>query len=213
MQPKLIISFEALPQPEFLAKGELINNSLASNSNFMGPWPAPLSGPASLTTLYTAYQTAYNNAATGDTVKLAQRDAARLALTSYLKKLAPYLELVANGDVSKLLTSGYSLRKDNAHTGGGAVPPVPSDFKVIRGVGGQLIAKARKIRGVDAYEPQINTGNPNVEADWHSLPVMTSCAKIKIDGLTPLTKVWVRVRGVNSQGSGPWTDPAGETVL
>ena len=213
MQPKLIIKFEILPLPEFLAKAELINNSLASNSNFMGPWPAPLSGPASLTTLFTAFQTAFNNASTGDAVKVALRDAARLALTTYLKKLAPYLELTANGDVSKLLTSGYSLRKDTAHTGGGAVPPVPSDFKVVRGVSGQLIAKARKIRGVNAYEPQINSGDPNVEADWHPLPVATSCAKIKIDGLTPLTKVWVRVRGVNSQGPGPGTDPAGETVL
>ena len=78
---------------------------------------------------------------------------------------------------------------------------------------GQLIAKARKIRNVETYEAQINSGDPNDEAGWHPLPVQTSCAKIKIDGLTPQTKVWARLRGVNSHGSGPWTDPAGETVL
>ena len=213
MQPKLIITFEALPLPDFLSKTELISNSMATNSNYPGPWPSPLSSPVTLTGLFTAFQTSFNNASTKDTVKVAQRDAARLALTVYLKKLAPYLELVANGDVSKLLTSGFSLRKGNEHTGGGDPPPVPTNFRLARGGSGQLIAKARKIRGVDTYEVQTNSGDPNVQSDWHSLPVVTSCAKVKIDGLTPLTKVWVRVRGVNSHGSGPWTDPAGETVL
>ena len=213
MQPKLIIAFEDLTEPNFLSKAELISNSLASNINFPGPWPGTLSNPASLTGLFTAYQTAYNGAATHDDIKVALRKTARVSLVVYLKKLAPYLEVIANGDIAKLLSSGYSLRKDTAHTGGDEPLPAPEDFRVERGGSGQLIAKARKLKGVNTYEVQTNHGDPNIEANWHSLPVQTSCAKVKIDGLTPMERVWVRLRGVNSEGPGAWTDPASEVVL
>ena len=213
MQPKLKISFERLKEEDFLSKAELINNSMASNINFPSPWPTPLSNPASLASAFTAYQTAYNGAATHDDIKIAQRKTMRVSLTTYLKKLAPYLEVIANADIGKLLSSGYSLRKDTAHTGGGDPPPAPENFTVERGGSGQLIAKARKLKGVDAYEVQINNGDPNVEANWHSLSVQTSCAKIKINGLTPMDTVWVRLRGVNSDGSGAWTPPASAVVL
>lgn len=213
MQPKLIIKFEDLSLPDFQSKTEIISNALASNVSFPAPWPGTLSGPAALTALYHTFEMAFNAASTGDQIKIAQRNAARLALTVYLKMLAPHLELTAAGDIAKLLSTGYSLRKKTARIGGGAPPPVPADFKVVRGGSGQLIAKARKIRNVGTYEAQINSGDPNVEGDWRPLPVLTSCAKIKIDGLTPLTRVWVRLRGINSHGPGGWTDPAGETVL
>ena len=213
MQPKLIISFEEFPLPDFLTKTEFISTSLASNISFPMPWPGGLSGPAALTALYNTFLTAFNAASTGDSIKVAQREAARTALTVFLKKLAPHLELTAAGDIAKLLSSGYSLRKSTTHTGGGDPPPVPTNFKVERGGSGQLIAKARKIRNVGAYEVQINSGDPNVEASWHSLPVQTSCAKVKINGLTPMTRVWVRLRAVNSHGPGDWTDPAGEVVV
>lgn len=214
MQAKLKITFERLGEEDFLSKAELINNSLASNLNFPPPWPTPqLSNPAALTTLFTGYQAAYNAAATHDDIKMAARKTARTALTTYLKKLAPYLEVIANGDLGKLLSSGYSLRKDTAHTGGNVPPPAPENFMVERGSGGQLIAKARKLKNVDAYEVQINVGDPNLESGWHPLSVQTSCVKIKINGLTPMTTVWVRLRGVNSDGPGAWTPPASAVVL
>ena len=213
MQAKLIITFEALGDAALLSKAELISNSMATNINFPSPWPFPLSNPTTLTSAFTAYQTAYNNASTHDDVKIALRNTARTALITYLKKLAPYLEVLANGDVAKLLTSGFSLRKDSVPTGGTNPPPVPTNFTVERGAAGQLIAKAKKLRNVSAYELQINSGDPSNEAGWHSLPIVTSCTKVKIDGLTPLTKVWVRLRAINSNGSGGWTDPACSVVL
>ena len=148
MQATLIIAFEDLSEPDFLAKTELINSSMPTNANFPGPWPSPLSSPTSITSLFTAYQTAYNAALTHDAAKIVIRNIARQSLMTYLKKLAPYLEVVANGDLVKLLSTGYVLRQNSTPSGGSEPLPAPSDLKLKRGeLSGVILATVRKLKG------------------------------------------------------------------
>ena len=148
MQAKLIITFEELSEPTFLAKAETISGAMAANVNFPAPWPAPLSMPATLTGLFLSYQSAYNAALTHDAAKIILRATARTALTIYLKKLAPYLEVVANGDLVKLLSTGYVLRQNSTPSGGSEPLPAPSDLKLKRGeLSGVILATVKKLKG------------------------------------------------------------------
>ena len=179
---------------------------MSTNSNFPGPWPSPLSSPTSITALFTSYQTAYNAALTHDSAKIVIRNIARVSLMNYLKKLAPYLEVVANGDVAKLISTGYDLRQDPTPTGGTDPLPAPSDFRVKRSdLSGVLVGHARKVKGASGYEVQICDGNPTIEADWTHYASIKSANKFAVVGQTPGRLVSVRMRAIGSNGPGVWT--------
>ena len=208
MQAKLIISFENLSEPDFLARTETINSSLAANAAFPGPWPAPLTGPASLATLFNQYKNAFNAALTHDDAKISLRNDMREGLTVFLKKLAPYLELVANGSVAALQTTGFELRRDSTRTGGSDPLPAPEDFSVVRGeLSGTLIAHARKLKGAASHLVQITEGDPTVEANWKDYEIVVNCNRIEIVGQTPGKVVSVRLRAIGLAGPGAWTSP------
>jgi len=205
MQPKLIISFDALSEPNFLAKAELINDSLGSNANFPLPWPTKVPTLAELDAAFTTYQTNYNDAEGGDAGSIAVRNAARDALTVILKKIAPYLELVADGSVPILLTTGYDLRQDAVRSTRVNPLPAPAGFNVVRGtMSGVLVASASALAGAGSYEAQICTGDPTVEANWTDAGTFMHCSHIELKGLTPGKMVSVRLRGIGSHGPGAW---------
>jgi hypothetical protein len=205
MQPKLIITFDRLGESDFLAKSELINTSLTANANFPLPWPTTVPTPTQLNTAFVAYQSAYNAAATNDSNKITLRVDARDNLTSILKKIAPYLEVVANGSVPMLQTTGYDLRRDANVPVTPAILPAPPNFRVVRGtLSGSLTIMASTLPGAGSYEVQQTTGDPTVEANWLAAGVFRHCSHIDLTGLTPGSKVSLRMRGIGSNGPGVW---------
>lgn len=214
MDPVLIIAFTRMPEDDFYAKAEAINAALSANPNFPGPWADPLVGPAELNDLFEAYQAAYNAALNKDVVKVSLRKTARAALMVYLRKLAGYLELVADGDTAKLLTTGYALRGAPGPGPGPGPLPAPVEFTTRHGpLSGQLIGRARKLRGAGSYELQICIGDPGVEANWKFFAAYVSATRMEISGQTPGVKVWARLRGLSTAGPGKWTDPFGLMVI
>ena len=67
--------------------------------------------------------------------------------------------------------------------------------------------------GAASYEVAINTGDPSVEASWIYEGTHKNANRILLEGLTPTQRVWVRMRGIGTNGPGAWTDPAGTVVL
>ena len=60
---------------------------------------------------------------------------------------------------------------------------------------------------------QANTGDPNNEADWQTKGIFKG-GRAELDGFTPGTLVWVRVRSVGLKGvMGVWSDPAQIRVM
>ena len=208
MQAKLVIAFDRLKEALFFAKAELIDSSLLTNSNFPSPWPSPLSSPTTLDGLWLAYKAAYNNALTHDSGKIVLRKTARLALTTYLKKLAPYLESVANGDIAKLISTGYDLRHDTAHTGGTDPLPAPTGYTLKRGaLSGVLLGHAKAPDGAQGFEVQTTEGDPTVEANFEVYGFFPHCNKIEITGQHPGKTVSARLRGIDGHGPGVWAGP------
>lgn len=78
---------------------------------------------------------------------------------------------------------------------------------------GTIIARYKAQRQPSTNEVQKNMGNPNTEADWQPAGIFQG-QKAEIAGLTPGTKIWVRVRTTGLRGvMGAWSDPAQIMVI
>jgi hypothetical protein len=213
MQAKLIINFDQLNEADFLAKSGTIVTSLTANIHYPVPWIVQVPTLEQLTTAYTDYVDSYHAAINHDSLKIALRNSARQALTNLLKRLIPYLELVAQGDTHILATAGYDLRKDIVRGGGGDILPAPNDFRVAHGAkSGTFDIHIAKLIGAGSYEVQITESDPSIEANWRHALSSTTSAHILLEGLVIGKVYWVRVRGIGSAGAGVWTEPVSMVV-
>lgn len=215
MQARLIIAFDRLGESDFLARAQHIVASLSGNAHFPQPWPAQLPGLDALSASLAAYQAAYGASQTGDKGKIAARDGAREILTVQLKKLARYLELVADEDTTILLTTGYELRKPTTRAAAVAETlPAPDGFKLERGsLSGTIVAKAKRLTGAGSYEVQLASGDPTVETNWSDGGTFMRCSRIELAGLPPGKTISVRLRGIGSRKPGAWTAAASVMVV
>jgi hypothetical protein len=115
MKKHLIVSFQTLNQADLLAKANHIVGALRDNPHFPPPWPAPVLPLDQLETLVAEYGKAYQAALNGDRVKIAERKAISDNLIEQLKKVAHYLEMVADGDEAILIGTGYDLSHEPVH--------------------------------------------------------------------------------------------------
>ena len=207
MQAKLIVTFERLSVPDFLAKTGSIVVAMTNNVHYQEPWVGEGLTLDLLKAAYSNFQDAYHASLTKDIIKIAQRDVARQTLTDLLKRLALYLELMAGGDITKLTSTGYDLRHDIVHNNSNELLPAPLDFKVTHGqLSGTLNVQVTRLTGAGSYEVHITEGDPKVENNWkHAVSSVTS-THILISGLIPGQSYWLRIRGLNSNGGGVWSD-------
>ena len=207
MQAKLIVSFERLNEAEYLAKSSAILAALTGNPHYQEPWATQAPTLQQLQAAFNDHQAAYFDSLSKDTQKIALRDATRVILTALLKQLAPYLELVAQGDTAILATTGYGLRNDIVHNQGSDPLPAPDNFQVTQGtISGTLDVHVSKLFGAGAYDVQINLGDPKIESTWLHAITSTSCLNIVLQGLIPGQAYWLRIRGVNGNGLGAWSN-------
>ncbi len=207
MQAKLITAFDRLNEPDFLAKAGTIVTALTANSDYPEPWAVQVSTLAQLTAAYNNYQTYYHASLSHDTIKITLRNTARDTLTTELKRLVPYLELVAEGDVNILMTTGYDMRKDLAHIPSNVILPAPDDFRVIQGTkSGSLDVHVAKLAGAGSYEVQLALTDPDIESNWHHALSSINGSHILLETLTVGQTYWVRVRAISATtGAGAWT--------
>ncbi|MEY8879238.1 MAG: hypothetical protein AB9M60_22190, partial [Leptothrix sp. (in: b-proteobacteria)] len=122
------------------------------------------------------------------------RNQRRAELQRMLRQVAIYLELTADGDVAKLSTTGFELRRDAGRgRAGGAARSAPDHGRPAR----RGRAERRQPAGRDRLR----------DPDQHRRPVR----RVLIDSL-PSGPVWVRVRAVSRSGNGAWTTPVSVLV-
>ena len=207
MQAKLITTFDRLSEAEFLAKTGTIVMSLTANSYYPEPWAAQVPTLAQLTSAYNAYQGYYHASLSHDNIKINLRNLARVALTTELKRLVPYLELLADSDVNILMSSGYDLRKDLIHGANNDTLSAPLDFRVSQSVkSGSVEVHVAKLPGAGSYEIQLAKADPDIESNWHHALSSINGTHILLENLIVGQIYWVRVRGISATtGSGAWT--------
>jgi hypothetical protein len=214
MRAKLITNFNRLNEADYQALVRLIIGSLMANARFPRPWPAPAPSLEQIIAAFEAYLAAYQAALTGDSVHIAERNAARVVLTGLLQHLAAYLEFVAHNDEVALQSTGFELRHDTVKVNRNAPLPPPEGLQVKHGAfSGTLDLRVNRLAGAGTYDVQYALGDPTVEANWRHAMTSTSCSHMVLSELTPLQTYSIRVRGVIGQDYGLWCAPVSIVVL
>ncbi len=220
VQPKIVLGTERRSDPDLLAYGGAVVAALKDNASFPPPWGDAVPGWDQLDAAYQAYRDGYHAALTHDTQKIAARNAARQVFTEMLRRVAVYVEFRANGNLAMMGSAGFTLRQEAAR-GSGAVPPGP--MAELRGVatehGGRIELRAGRSEGAMAYEvqtaltdPSSTNGGTNGSTAWSHAQTVFSVQRVALEGLAP-GFVWVRMRGANPSGYGPWTSPVRVLVV
>jgi hypothetical protein len=215
---KLIVSFDRLSEADFQVRVSAITAALNNHPRMPEPWPAPVPSLAQLRQEDAVYREAHLAVQRRDLGQLHKRDDARERLTLSLQRMAAYVELLANGDVDLLQSSGFDMRREPGRplgTGaaGGSYIPAPGDFRV--GIGpraGSLQVDAARQRGAIAYEIHVTRGDPGADDGWKQALIVPTVRRVVVDNLPP-GPTWARLRAVRPGGtSGPWTSPISVVV-
>ncbi|HRO44023.1 MAG TPA: hypothetical protein PL009_14400 [Flavipsychrobacter sp.] len=139
-----------------------------------------------------------------------QRDAAEQDVKRMLKQLANHVSNIAEDDTTIIMMAGMEMKK--AAVKSLAVPPVSIKWVRTGMSEGSVKLMVKRERVHRALQVQISydLSNPNGWQEQH----YGSDSRIILHGLTPLSKLWVRVRGLcTAQRTTDWTEPVGVKVL
>ena len=195
--------FTELSAEELNDKGALIHTQLTGNTYY------PTTNPtlAALATQIGLFQTALNMPA-----GLARDGAiatARPPLEEMLQDLAENLEQATPGDLQKLSTTGFDLRKTPSQTS--EPPPTPANLRL------KNLATSGEVQflfdaSVRAKSYQMQTTDDPNSGTWKDYDPFSSTRNVTATGLPRAKDVWGRVRAIGPNNTkSAWSDPA--TVL
>jgi hypothetical protein len=195
--------FSKLSPEALAAKTSAIMAACTNNPNFLQTDPTMAEVQAKLDALNKALSMPKGQA------RDEAVEATRTGVEQILADLADDLENEAKGDLVKLATTGFDLRKAPVHSGDS--PTIPLNLHVrLTGVTGEVQALFSASDRATGY--QLQTSYDPVNGPWIDSPPFSSSRRVILKGLIHGKDVWVRVRAVgpNNTMSG-WSDPA--TIL
>jgi len=194
---KLKTPFDVQSDADFETKGGSIYDFMLKSSYFPAPIPEL---PVILADLQ-AYSASLIAAKTKDKSAVAAKTDARNKLTLSLIQLANSVSTIANGDRTKLITSGFDLAKP------GESNPLkkPEIITLTDGVNpGELVVKVPSVKGAKAYGPQY-TPDP-LTSDSHWIQFMCSTSKYTFKNLLSAQKLWCRMSVMGAYGQVVYSD-------
>jgi hypothetical protein len=188
-------------------KADAIKTAMTGNANFPSPNPT-------LTVLGTDNTTAKTKVSAQKNAQLAakqatvDRDTSLDVLRKDMTLLATYVENASGGDPVKIQSAGMDVKSDRT-------PLVELDQVLILALTagknpGELRVRWKPARGAKSYQVQY-CADPITPAGWKD-SVPTSDRRTVIAGLTSGAKVWVQVRAIAKDVTGPWSDVSVITV-
>jgi hypothetical protein len=187
---KILNNFEKLTDAALSTIALRIITSLTGNSNF------PVLTPSldEVTSVKKDFDDSLSGAQTGDRVKIAIKNERRAKLIDTLHRLARNVEMVANGNRSILLSSGFDVSKERSST---IELEIPENLKLMDGnASGEFYVCCDSIVGAKSYVFEYTLDPLLNESAWTS-QTTTKCEFI-IKGLIPGKKYWVRVIAIGS---------------
>ena len=181
-----------------IVKGRRVLSMMKDNDRF--PHPSP--SLAEFTALSDQLEEA-EAAMDRSRLKTEKRNAALKLFTGAFKNLQAYVEAVANGNQSIVLSSGFELRNHNTRS---LILPAPVGVKAYRnGFSGQVGLKWSPVKGKKVYS--IEMADSLVSGNWVPAGYSTK-AKVTVTGLTPGQLYYFRVRVINPAGLSDWSEVA-----
>lgn len=112
-KPKAIVNFAKVKENDLVESAQRILNKMAKNAHFKTPIPALEVIQKALSD----YSAALVNCMDGTKEDTAFKNAKRLVLDTYLSTLGGYVNIIADGDLVKLDSSGFQISKQPEHIG------------------------------------------------------------------------------------------------
>ena len=173
---------------------------MTGNANFDIPAPALTAVSAAATDLETAYNAAQTARQVAKSLT-SNQDAKAAALDLILAQEANYVENTANGDRTKIESSGFSVRNPSAPIG---PLPMVTDLAVAPSENeGSADLKWKLIRGARSYVIERASAAPTL--NWAPIASPTK-SKASVNTMTSGQKYWFRVAGIGAAGQGPWSE-------
>jgi hypothetical protein len=207
---KAIINFSDYTAAELGPVAQSIHDQMTANAATFATPPVTM---AALQTLVTSYDEKLVARASRAKTDVLAFNEAREALEEALSVLGGYVNGIAKGDPMVVNESGFPAY-ETTHAPDNTPPAAPTNLRLRQGdVSGAVVARYKADRTPSTNEVQITTGDPNNEASWQTKGMFQG-GRAEMDGFTPGTLVWVRVRTVGLKGvMGAWSDPAQIRVL
>jgi hypothetical protein len=209
MKHRVITPNANISDAALLAKGGTILKGLADIWQGPGGRPEFLPHLAQLTEAYNKYHDGYDAAINHDTVKIADRKAARAEFCRLLEIAAKFVDASAGDDINILLRSGFDLAKPRTRTVKiTPLPAPPMNFVVQQGeTRGTLVGSMPRPDYAVCFEVHVAEGDPTVEGNWSFAGVHFHPDQMRIIGREPGKQISLRVKGHNAQGESGWSNP------
>lgn len=207
---KAIIDFSGYTAAELGPVAQMIHDKMTLNA---ATFPNPSVTMPALQTMITSYDQKLVARASRATADVLAFNTVREALEQTLGSLGNDVNSVAKGAPGIVALSGFPSY-ETARSQDTSPPPAPTDLRLRQGdLSGTLMARYKPGRQPNTNEVQVNLADPNNEAGWHTKGLFQG-GRAELDGFTPGSVVWVRVRTVGLKGvMGAWSDPAQLRVI
>ena len=193
---KAILDFSSYTAAELGPVAQHIHDEFVANVAVFATPTVTMPAFATLISTFNAKLSARESRATEDVLAF---NMAREALDVALNRLGGYVNDIAMGDPMIVEQSGFPAYS-TSRTADPSPPAAPENLRLRHGdVSGTIVARYKAARQPSTNEVQKNLGNPNVEAEW-ALAGIFQGQKAELSGLTPGTKVWLRVRTTGLRG-------------
>lgn len=193
----VVFDFIQLPIPEKVARGRNVYAEMNTNPAFPMP-DVPLEVLRADTDLL---ETRYLNALNGGKENTILMHQAEDVWKDDMRKMARYVERIADVDSAIVLSAGFNLAKQ-------PIPAQRSEFSAETGkTSGSVLLRRQAVPGAKSYIWQFCVNVlPETDDGW-KIAEVTGKASVELIDLIPVTKYWFRVASVSSQGTSAYNDP------
>lgn len=200
MIAKVSISFLSTDtDADLLVDTDKVIAAMTGNPKF----PAPAPTLAEVGTAKGIFSDALSEASGGGIEETAFKDQKRVALVALMRRLATYVDGIANGDLVVLLSSGFPAQKERQPVG---ILPAPENLRLRRlDLSGKIKARVKPVDNAASYEWRFTTAT--APTAWQSGGITTAASEV-LENLTPGTVYVVQVRAIGSKGPSEWSDSA-----
>jgi uncharacterized protein YukE len=140
--------------------------------------------------------------------KTAEVHEANEALQHLLDQVASQVSIIANSDEALILSTGFNLRKQSSAT---RLLSAPLHLLAKAATSeGSVTCDWEMVKGAKTYHIEISEDMSN-NPTWKIVKSVTK-STCTLHGLTPLTKVWLRVCALNAAGNSAWSDVTSVSV-
>ena len=189
--------------PDKLQTGRQIVAAMTNNPNFATPHPPLTDVATSLATLDEAYK-AHQIAKTDARTKANVAGDAEIQFDSHLRKLAAYVESIADKDETIIASAGMQTKAARTTP---STLPAPEALSAAAGSHeGEIDLTWRKVDNSRSYIIQISPDPPSADSWGHAETV--TVANKTLQNLTSGKKYWFRVAAIGSLGQSGWSEPA-----